>query len=104
VANGILQPPELRGVGSRTHVLPGTTRTFTGTSAATAAIDAAEVLLYATQACWVYPAQESTAAVVGTSIPVPAGIPFYIQITPGDIINVVRDGADGTLTIIATAP
>lgn len=104
MANGILQPPELRGVGSRRHVLPGITRTFTGTSAATAAIDAAEVLLFATQTCWVRPAQASTAAVVGTSIPVPAGLPFYIQITPNDIINVIADSAAGTLTIIATAP
>ena len=93
-------------------LVPATThvRSFTATSAQTAAVSAATTLVsvFATQDCWILTGADPTAVVVtdgatGTSMFLPGGIKDFIGIEPGHKIAVVRSGTSGILYVTECA-
>ena len=79
---------------------------FTATSASSTAIsaglDPAYVLLYATQDCHIRSTILGSAALItDTFVPSNTQTPFYI--TPGNIISVIQDTTSGTLHISPVA-
>ena len=76
----------------------GVTRTFTSSSAQTAAINANVVRLVATQNVW-YTSGANPTAAAGTSNLLPAFTVEHVKITSGHLIAALRESTDGTLYI-----
>lgn len=71
------------------------------TSARSTAITATEVMLHASSRCFVRVGDSSVNAANGAgSFPLEAGEKFHLRITSGQRIAVIRDSADGALTIL----
>lgn len=91
----------LATVGTRAYA-SGERVSVTSGSLASNPIAASEVMLHATVRCFVIAGANPTAANT-TSIPLEPGEKFHMRITPGDKIAVIRDTADGFLSIIPVA-
>lgn len=74
--------------------------TFSGTAAASQAIDAPLVRLVATEDCYYRIGGGGAAANGAGSVFLAGGINWAETITPGDVISVISDGTDGSLFII----
>lgn len=68
------------------------------------AITASEVMLHASARCFFRVGDVTVVATVGAgSVPLEAGEKFHLRITSGEFISVIRDTADGNLTIMPVA-
>ena len=66
------------------------------------AIEADEVMMHATTACYVVAGSNPTAT-TSTGIPLVAGEKFHMRIVPNSKIAVIRDSTDGYLFICASS-
>ena len=81
----------------------GATRSFTSSSAQSAAITANVVRLIATQNVYWVNGADPTAAADGTAALLPAWVIEHVKITSGDKIAALRESTDGTLFILPCA-
>lgn len=73
---------------------------FGATSAESTGLEASEVLLHASERCFIRVAAAATAS---AGIPLEAGEKFHLRLTSGQQIHVIRDIADGFLNIVPVA-
>lgn len=86
---------------TRRYAFTATQRLAVGaTEVDSAAIDALEVCLHASTRCYVVAGTAPQAATAAGGMPLEAGEKFHLQLTPGQIVSVIRDTADGFLHII----
>lgn len=92
--------PKVNLIGTRFYNYSGIQRiAVSATAADSDSIEAAEVMVHASVKCYILPGASGTAT-SSNAIPVEAGEKFHFRITSGHKISVIRDTADGFITIV----
>jgi hypothetical protein len=95
--------PPINLIGTRAYNYAAIQRIAAGVAAAaSAAITATEVLVYASTKCYILPGT-TPVVTVSNGIPLEAGEKFHLRITSGHKISVLRDTDDGFLHIVPVA-
>lgn len=95
--------PITRLIGTRSYNYGAIQRLNVAAVAAdSAAIAATEVMVHASVKCYILPGATGTAT-ASNGIPIEAGEKFHFRITSGHKISVIRDTADGFITIVPVA-
>lgn len=75
-------------------------KAYSSTSVQSSAVNSDVVRLVSTSDCWVTMGANPTAAAGAGSFYLPAKSPLVVNMTAGNLIAVIRDTADGTLSIL----
>lgn len=90
-------------VGTRAYGAPAARLAYSGTSAASGAITASEVLLHNCGDARCYVQAEAAPVATVNDIPLEPGEKFHLRITSGHKIAAIQDSAAGSLNIVPVA-
>lgn len=95
--------PVTRLIGTRAYNYASIERVSVAAVAADSGpITGTEVMVHASVKCYILPGSTGTAT-ASNGIPIEAGEKFHFRITSGNKISVIRDSADGFITIVPVA-
>ena len=105
IASAVTVTPPTNATTTRAYDFTNGQRIASGaTSARSTAVAASEIMLHASARCFVRIGDDTVAATAGAgSFPLEIGEKFHCRLTSGQFVAVIRDTADGFLTVMPVA-